>query len=32
MGMGMAVLSRPHALVLGSHEDDVYMTQGAEGE
>ena len=26
------VLSRPYALVLGSHEDDVHMTQGVEGE
>jgi hypothetical protein len=29
--MGMPVLHRPHALVLGSHEDDLLMTQGMEG-
>jgi hypothetical protein len=29
--MGMPVLNRPHALVLGSHEDDLLMTQGMEG-
>lgn len=29
--MGMPVLDRPHALLLGAHEDDLYMTQGMEG-
>lgn len=29
--MGMPVLNRPYALVLGSHEDDVLMTQGVAG-
>jgi len=29
--MGFAVPERPHALVLGSHEDDVLMTEGAPG-
>ena len=29
--MGMPVLSRPYAVVLGSHEDDVAMTEGVAG-
>jgi hypothetical protein len=29
--MGMPVLDRPHALVLGSHEDDLLMTEGVQG-
>jgi hypothetical protein len=29
--MGFSVLPRPYALVLGSHEDDVSMTEGVVG-
>ena len=29
--MGFPVPERPHAIVLGSHEDDVLMTEGAPG-
>eukprot|EP00596_Hydrurales_sp_CCMP1899_P007127 CAMPEP_0119048590 /NCGR_PEP_ID=MMETSP1177-20130426/59749_1 /TAXON_ID=2985 /ORGANISM="Ochromonas sp, Strain CCMP1899" /LENGTH=387 /DNA_ID=CAMNT_0007024695 /DNA_START=69 /DNA_END=1232 /DNA_ORIENTATION=- len=29
--MGMPVPDRPHALVFGSHEDDLLMTEGASG-
>lgn len=29
--MGFSVLPRPYALVLGSHEDDVSMTEGVLG-
>jgi len=29
--MGFSVLPRPYALVLGSHEDDVLMTEGVVG-
>lgn len=29
--MGMPVPSRPYAVVLGSHEDDVKMTEGLPG-
>jgi len=29
--MGMPVLNRPYAIVLGAHEDDVNMTEGVEG-
>eukprot|EP01032_Pedospumella_encystans_P010642 gene10642-12425_t len=29
--MGMSVLNRPYAIVLGAHEDDVNMTEGVEG-
>ena len=29
--LGFALPERPHALVLGSHEDDVMMTHGASG-
>lgn len=29
--MGFSVLPRPYALVLGSHEDDISMTEGVVG-
>jgi hypothetical protein len=29
--MGMAVPNRPYAIVLGSEEDDVRMTEGLQG-
>jgi hypothetical protein len=29
--MGMPVPSRPHAIVFGSHEDDILMTEGLVG-
>jgi hypothetical protein len=29
--MGMPVLNRPYAIVLGSHEDDLLMAQGING-